>query len=185
MCNPAIVVGAMAAAGATQAYGQYQEGIAANKMYQYQANQERQQGAAALARADKQSQLIQDSAKFEGKQQKIKAAETMASQRAAMTAMGMDASSVTAGDIASSSLSKSALDEMAIRYNADAKSWATTEEGKYANWTAQNQANMFSSSGKSAKKAGKMNAFGTLLGTAANIGYAGWDMGLFKSKKIG
>jgi murein L,D-transpeptidase YcbB/YkuD len=180
MCNPAI--GLMAVAGATQAFGQYQQGKAENDLAQAQATQSRNEGKIALARGAKQSELIQDAASYEGKQQAVKTAEALASQRAAVAAAGLDPSSVTVSDIVSSSLSKAQLDEAAIRYNADMRSWATTEEAKYANWTGQRQGDLYSLAGKNAKTAGTMNAAGTLLGTAASIGMSGLLKGKTQTK---
>lgn len=167
MCDPVtIAVVATAAAGATQAYGQYQEGVAQNKMYQFQADQNRMEGNLAVTRGQKQSELIQDTASKEGKRLKTQQAGFSASQRAAMAASGV--TGVTAQDITSDSFSKQRLDEMALRYNYDTKSYEVTEGAKYQKYALDTQADQLGFAGKNAKRAGKMKAYSTLLSTASS-----------------
>jgi hypothetical protein len=176
MCELATVaIIATAAAGGTQAYGQYQSGVAQNKMYQFQADQNRMEGNLAVTRGQKQSELIQDTASREGKRLKTDQAGFSASQRAAMAASGV--TGVTAQDITSDSFSKQRLDELALRYNYDTKSYEVTEGAKYQKYALDTQADQLSLAGKNAKKAGKMNAFGTLLSTAASMAMMGMMAG--------
>lgn len=162
-----------AVAGGMQAYGQYKQGVAQQKYYNYVADAAEAEGELAYKRGEKQSDLIQDSASFQGKRQKIEAAQIASSQRAALAANGIDLSSVTASDLATETMSKSRLDELAIRYNADINTWNTMEDAKYKRWSGQFQAAGNRFAGKSAKRAGQMQAMTTLLGTAASMAMGG------------
>lgn len=192
MCAP-IPILLTAASGTISAFGQYQQGASAKKMYDYQAEVARQEGDIALRTGDLQSRLIQDNAKTKSKELATNQAEFNAAQQA--DAAGAGVSGGTLEDISNTTYSKEKLDEMALRYNADTQSWETTESAKNANWAAQSQANQYKVAGKNAKKAGTINAFGTLLGTAASIGSGGLlkgfsqgnvsGTGLFGSKFLG
>ncbi len=169
-CDPtggvatALIIGA----GAFNAYNQVQEGKAADKYYQYQAQSARQQGDLSLRTGQKQSEVIQDVQAQQGKQLKTSQAEFNATQRANAAASG--ASGGTLDDITNNTFSKEKLDELALRYNSDVKSWEATENAKNTNWTLQNQATGYEFAGKQAKVAGKRKAFATLLGTASSVG---------------
>jgi len=186
MCDPvtltAIAMGVTATAGGVSAYSSYKQGAATKKYYDYMADQSRIEGESVYKAGKKQSELVQESAKQEGKRHKIGTAELASTQRAAMVANGMDLSSVTAQDIASDSMSKAKLDEISMRYNADVKSWSIMEDSKYKRWSANVQADQYGYAGKSAKKAGKMEAFNTLLSTAASV--ASMSTGLLKPKGV-
>lgn len=182
MCAPPLILGAMAVAGGMQAYGQYQEGSSSNKYYQYLAGQSRLQGEAAVTRAQRQAEVVQDSAKLEGKEQAVKTAQTAGAQRAAMAAMGLDPTSVTGQDVTLDSYSKAKLDEAMIRRNADLQTWSLTEEGKFSKWAADQQADQYSVAGKQAKRAGKIGAFTTILATAASMGFGAHQMGMLGGK---
>lgn len=163
MCLPQI------ASIAFSAYSQYQQGVAQSRMYDYQAAAAKQEGEAALKRGETRAGLVQDAAKDQGKQQARSAAQLSASQKAALAANGIDLSSVTAQDITLDTSNKVAMDEMAIRHNADLESWSVKNEGIYSNWQKQTEATQHSLASKNAKKAGKREAFGTILGGAAQI----------------
>jgi hypothetical protein len=170
MCNPLVIGLALTAvSGAVSAYGSKQQGEAQNKMYQYAAGQSRIAGDAALARAQKQAELVQDTAKIEGKQKAVKTAQLAGAQRAAMAAMGIDPTSVTGQDITLDTYSKEKMDEEMIRFNADRQSWAVQEQGKMDFFEANQQANMQELAGKNAKKAGNIQAFSSLLSTASSM----------------
>ena len=172
MCAP-VVMAAMAVAGGMQAYGQYQQGVAANKYYQSVADAQEQQAQIEYQRGEKQSTLIQDSAKYKGKSQAEKAAMVSSSQRSALVANGIDLSSVTSQDLASETMSKAKMDELAIRYDADINSWNTMEDAKYKRWALNVQAGQSRASGKNALSAGKMQAFTTLASTAVSMASVG------------
>lgn len=171
MCTPLAIAGATAASGLTQAYGQYQEGVANSKYYQYQADQARQEGKIAIERGQRQSELIQDTAKAEGKNLKTSQAEYNASQKVALAASGM--SGTTAENIALDSMNKQQMDEAVLRYNYDTKSYEVTEGAKYQKYASDVAADQYGYASKNAKRAGKMAAFNTLLGTAASVAAIG------------
>jgi len=170
MCEPTtIFMVGTAIAGGMQAYGQYKEGSATNKYYKGVANAQEEQGRIEYARGEKQSELIQDSAKITGMKQNTEEAQVAAQQRATMVANGIDLSSVTSADLASETMSKGRFDELAIRYNADINSWNTMEDAKYKKWAQYTQASQSRATGKNALSAGKTKAFTTLLSTAASM----------------
>lgn len=166
----AVAIGFTAAAGVSQAYGQYQQGKTQKQYYDYLAETSRMQGEYQKKMGMKQSQLLQDQAKAEGKKQKTEAAQILSMQRAALAANGIDLSSVSAMDLASDSISKARADELALRFNSAAKSWSIETDATYQKWSKDTEASGYSMAGKQAKRAGKQQAFTTLLGTAASVG---------------
>jgi len=185
MCEPTtIALTTMAVAGGYQAYSQHKQGIAENDYYDYLAQNSRAEGDAVMKVGQKQSELIQDSAKFKGTAQKKKAAQVLSSQRAAMAANGIDLSSVTAQDIVSDTMSKTSLDELAIKYNADMNSWSTMQDSKYKKWSATSQGNQYEMAGANARSAGNRSAFSTLIGTASSMAMSGKGL-LPKGENLG
>lgn len=182
MCLPALLalpllvkvaMGATALAGGFKAYSQYKSGVAENKYYDFLARQSESQGEAIFKAGQKQSELIQESAKFKGKNQAVKEAQVAGAQKAALASQGVDLSSVTAQDLASDTMSKARLDEMAIRYSADVQSWSTKEGARFKKWTAFQQADQYEMAGDIKRKAGGRKAIGTLIGTAASMASIG------------
>ena len=169
MCDPITITTLMVVSGAYQAYSQYQQGSAQKKYYDAQADANTRQGEEIEKAANKQSGLIQDKAARDMARQKTQAQALSSSQRAALAANGIDLSSVTALDIASDTIAKSKMDEMALRFNSDVQSWQVTEDAKYKNWALQTQAEQMRGAGRMAKQAGKQQAVGTLLSTAASV----------------
>lgn len=186
MCDPVtltvVAAGAMVAGGGYTAYNQYQEGAAAKKYYDYQADQTQQEAAAVLRQGEQQSNLIQDTAKVQGKELKTQQGEFNSSNRVLAAAMGMSGGSLE--DATSNNLSKQQMDEALLRYNADVKSWESKETAKNKNWALGVQADQLRYAGKNAKSAGKRQAIGTLLGTAASVAMLGAG-GLGGSAKTG
>lgn len=179
MCDPVtltVVAGtAIAAGGGYTAYNQYKEGVAADKYYQYQADQTNQEAAAVMRQGEQQSNLIQDTAKVQGKELKTQQGEFNASNKVIAAAMGMAGGSVE--DAVSNNLSKQQMDEALLRYNADVKSWETREGAKNKNWALGVQADQLRYAGKNAKAAGKRKSISTLLGTAASVASLGAGAG--------
>lgn len=171
MCDPISITFAVttAVAGGMKAYAQYKEGAAMNKYYKSVANIQEEQGDLLFHRGEKQSELIQDAAQFQGRQQKTKAAQVESAQRAVLVANGIALDSVTSQDLVSDTLTKSKLDELAIRYNADIQSWNTIEDAKYSRWTQYTMAEQSRATGRNALASSKRQAFTTLLGTAASV----------------
>lgn len=175
MCDPVtltVVAGtAIAAGGGYTAYNQYKEGVAANKYYQYQADQTNQEAAAVIQQGEKQSNLIQDTAKVQGKDLKTQQGESNSSNKVLAAVMGMAGGSVE--DAISANLNKQQMDEALLRYNADVKSWDVRESSKNKSWALNVQSDQLRYAGKNAKAAGKRQSIGTLLGTAASIAALG------------
>lgn len=170
MCAPLLVaaaIGTQVAAGGYSAYSQYQQGVAQKKYYNAMADQSNLEGEAKLAVAQKQSELVQDQAAQQGKQASIKGAQLNATQVADEAANGV--TGVTAQDIASDTFSKQKQDEIAMRYNADTKSWDIMTQGNYDKFAADQQDNQYRVAGANAKAAGKIAMTGTILSTAASV----------------
>jgi len=155
MCEPTtIMVITMAVAGTAQAYGQYQQGKAQQKMYDYQASLALQEAAMKKKYADEQAVMMkgvteeqqkaiklagranitatQDAAADESKRLAKEVAQLTGKQKATIGAMGV--SGVTASDIATSTFDQSRLDQLAIRYNANIKSASIRDQALKDVW---------------------------------------------------
>lgn len=168
-----LALGATAASGVYSAYSSIQSGNAQSKMYEYQADQLNQQKTLAQQTADLNSKLNQDTASQQGKQLMNQTKELYGSQKATLAAQGVGGGSVTAEDIMSNTFNKAKLDQIALRYNADVKSWEYQNEAKNQIWGLTNQQNYLNTAAKNAKKAGYSNATSTLLMTAASMAATG------------
>lgn len=163
----------MCLAIAIEPYMQYQEGKATDRYYQAQADANNQQARILENRAQRQSELIQDSAKAQGKQLAIENAQLRGSQAAILAANGIDASSVTGTDIISDTISKQKLDEATLRLNADYRSYETMEQGRFDAFKLNTEAQQLRMAGKNAKLAGRNRAFSTLISNAKQAVMAG------------
>ncbi|NCB43506.1 MAG: hypothetical protein EOM59_12945 [Clostridia bacterium] len=174
MCEPTtLLMTAMAVSGGIQAYGQYQQGVATKKYYNSVAEAQEKQAELEYQRGERQTTLIQDSAKYKGKNQAQRAMMVSSSQRAAMAANGIDLSSVTMQDIASDTMDKAKMDELAIRYDADINSWNTMEDAKYKKWALRVQAGQSRQTGSNALSSAKTQMWSTIGSTAVSIAGAG------------
>lgn len=176
--------------GVQQAQAQEEEGQARGQYYDYLAENSRLQGKAIVERAERQSEIVQDVAKEQGKHLKKTQAQLQASQQATLAAKGITGG-VTAEDIAISTQDEQYLDELALRYNADMESWGVTTDASYKNWAAKTQATQYEYAGENAVYAGKYRARTTLLGTATSIlgsaalfGAMGGFKNLFKPETV-
>jgi hypothetical protein len=170
MCAPIAALAPVALQvgfGAYSAYNQLQQGKAEQNYYNSVAENRRRQGEIDLQVGQRQSEMIQDKAKAEGKQLKRSQAEFNASQQVALASQGI--TGVTADDIAASTIDKERLDELNLRYNADVASWETNTDATYRKYAADVEAQNYQYAGKMARSASKRNAFNTLLGTAASV----------------
>jgi len=219
MCDPVtIAVTTIAVSGGMQAYGQYQQGKAQAGMYNYQAalavqeaettrKYAEEQAKATKGYSDIQKTAIAEAAATNVSVEQAAAAEESrrlasdvgilsGSQRVMMGALGIGG--VTAADIVGSTFDKAQLDQMAIRYNANIKSWSIREqakrdiwtlgegtkynlwslgeETKLKTWSLKSQATQYRSAAKQAKTAGKRSSATTLLNTAASMAMAGTMM---------
>ena len=193
MCTIPVVMAVSAISGATQAYGQVQQGKAQSAMYKYQAGVTAQKIAQEKALTEKNIELTKRTAEQnriltsieaaeESKTQARKTTELKGTQRAAMGKMGIGG--VTAEDITATTFDKAKLSQLAIQYNADLKSWGTNEEMKNRIWGLRSQSKrdiwaleeekkQYEYASGYAKKAGYTSAAGTLLGTAASMATTG------------
>ncbi len=187
MCDPASITLAVVTvvSGGMKAYNSYQQGAAQKRAYDAQAENAREEGRRAYKAGEKQSELLQDSAKYEGQKQRRLSMEFSASQRATMAANGMDLSSVTAQDVASDTMSKTKLDELAIRYNADTKSWATMEDAKYKRWAGKYKGAQLNAAGRNAFGKGQRGAWMSLAETSVSLAFMGASGLLSEANKAG
>lgn len=194
-CEP-ITIAAItltAAAGGMAAYGQVQQGKVQQKMYQYQASLALQNAKLTREYAEQQKKSIegaaesnitatQGSAAEESKRLARDITQLTGTQRATIGALGIGG--VTAADIAVSSFDRAKLDQMAIRYNANVKSWQYGEEAKsniwtlgeetkFKVWSLEEEAKQYGVAGKYARKAANIAATGTILSTAASMAMIG------------
>lgn len=195
-CGPILIVAAMAAtaaAGGYAAYNQNQQGKAQAKMYEYQESLSNENKKLTEQTAKTQSELIQKTsernihatqgaAAEESKKLSRIISSVSGTQRAATGALRIGG--VTAADIIKDTFDKSQLDQAAIRYNADVRSWEYAENAKAQVWSvgeeARNrvwamgeEAKQFSVAAKYARRAGRRQAIGTLLSTAASVASIG------------
>lgn len=157
-----IMMGLQGLSGIMNARGQAAQGRAEAEAYKAQAavNEQnakladvaaenaRQQGMVEEERSDKQFDQLKGS------------------QKATMAANGLDISSDTMSNLLQDTSHQKAVDATWIRREAQMKKWGfQSEKVQHLRDADQNKA-----AAKNAKKAGKMNAFSTLLSTAASVG---------------
>lgn len=205
MCAPVLVVAATAtaaAAGGMQAYGQQQAGKAQSKMYQYQASLAQQQAAREREYAKEQQKNIESAAEQnitatqgEAAEQSKRLAREVSvlagTQKAMMGALGIGGT--TAEDIIGSTFDRARMDEMAIRYNANVRSWqigqeakrniwTLGEETKSKSWALEAEAVQYGAAAKNAKRVANIETTATLLKTASQT--AGMGASIAKPKKV-
>jgi len=184
-----VAVSMIAVSGAVTAYGQYAQGKATAKMYQYQQYLSQQQAAITRKYAEEQKKSleetavanitgVQGAAAEESKSLFRQVAKIAGQQRATVGTLGIGG--VTAADIAADTFDKSKMDEIAIRFNADMRSWeikdrakkgiwALGEETKFKAWSLESEAVGYGVAAKNARKAANINTAGTLLATAGSM----------------
>jgi len=155
------------------AYGQYQQGQAQKKMYQYQSDVAARQAQMVAQAAETNVRLTQFKASQDTKQLQRKYMVVEGAQRAARAAQGGGGGSVTEGDIATDTFNTQKLDENMIRYNADLKSWDIRNQAAGEIWGLGTQEKQFTYAGKNAARAGAIGMTGTIFsgaGSMAGIG---------------
>lgn len=138
------------AGGVVGGVSSYQQGKAQQAQYNYQAKVNEENARIAQENANVQRQQGIEEARL----QRIKAASTIGSQKAAMAANGVDVTQGTAVDVIADTAAIGELDALQTQYNYEAK--ARSYEAQANNF--QNQANLDVISGKNAYKAGKVGA---------------------------
>lgn len=191
MCLPLVVyaLGATIAAGGMKMYGEKQQAKAASKMYQYQAALTQQQSRLNKEYAAEQKKnlektsfenisAVQNQAAEQSKQLARDVTRLTGTQRATMGALGIGG--VTAVDISLDTFDKAKMDELAIRYNANVKSyqighqakgevWTLGEETKFKSFALESEAVQYGAAAKNARRAGNIAMTGTLLNTASQV----------------
>ena len=161
-----------AAAGATSAYGAYQQGQAQKNLMNYQAQAAQVQAGQVAATAEANISGAQNQAALQatmlGRQQAIVAG----SQKASAGAQGIGGS-VTAANIATDTFTKQQMDQQTLQYNANVKAWNITNQANNQIWGLGIQANMDTMGAKNAALAGDISAGGDLLSSAAQVGTEG------------
>jgi hypothetical protein len=173
-----IAVAATLFGGGMTAYGQYAQGQAQKKMYQYQADVANRQAEMAQRAADVNVKLTQFKASQDTKALQRKYMIVEGAQRATRAAQGIGGGSVTEGDIATDTFNTRQLDEEMIRYNADLKSWDIKEHAAGEIWGLGTQANQYTFAGKNAARAGAISATGTIFSTAGSVAGMGAMYGM-------
>lgn len=164
-----IIVGAVVGliGGAVSAYGSYAQGQAQKKMNQYQADIAEQQAKIEARTADQNITAVQDQAAMEAKRQRRDIAMLEGEQKGVLAAQGVGGGSVTSNDITRSTDVTAEEDAIAIRYNADYKSWALKTGADFNTWDLSNQKNQYLMAGSNAARAGAINATSSLISSAS------------------
>lgn len=167
MCNPAVLIAATVASTAMSAMSAIQQGnaaatagaanaqIATNnaELRRRQADQIRKKGEIEASEKDKQMKLL------------------VAKQRATFAANGLVIDEGSALDVTTDTVEAGTLDKLTLLHNAELD--ALNAEADALNF--ENQASLERFRGESAKRAGRMQAFTTILGGAAKAGGQWYD----------
>lgn len=156
-----IGLGTSLAGGLLSAYGNYQSGVANEKMYNYRA-----------AVADINSKINMQNSDYaltvgekQGVQYGMKAAQTQGQIKVGQAASGLDVNTGSAKNVQDSQSKITRMDLDTIRSNA-AK---TAYDYRVAATSDQNQAAMDRAAASNAKRAGTLGALGSLIGTASSV----------------
>ncbi len=170
MCNPAAAAGGQVYGGALSAYGQYQQGKLNSQYYNYLADRTKDQVEEVDKATRENLALNADDAARAVKQTRQESKEIGETQRAVMAANGVYSDSSTFHDIQDDTAMKQNEDEAAILHNADRVAWQTKRNAinQKANLYAEESSYRIQAS--NAKQAAKINAIGTLVGSAAGAG---------------
>lgn len=153
MCEPTTmtVMALTAAAGATQAYSQIQQGRATEASANFNARE-----------MENQATRIRNKGVEEENIQRRSTAEFLARQRAMLGASGIDIQSGSAADLQQDTEVLGEVDALRVRRNF-------SEQAD----VAERQALQTRAEGKAAKRAANVSALGTVLTTAASVGMMG------------
>lgn len=133
MCNPVLAV--MAVSTAMSAMSSMQSQKAQNAQLEYQAKVSENNAVAAKY----EGQYAKDVAAKEAKQQRLRTAQIIGKQRAAMGASGVVVDEGTFLDVTLDSVHQGKLDELAILHEGDMEAWRA--EVNADNYNAQATAN--------------------------------------------
>lgn len=170
------IIGAFASSRAATAEGESQ--AAFNR---YQAAVANQNAMLAERTAKQNIGIVQMRGAEETKQLQRKYAVLRGKQKVALAASGIGGASVTAGDIAMDVFRSQKLDEIAIRYNADIRSYNIREGAKIGAFGYRARAGMFDLAAESALRAGKTRARLSILEGAKSVAGIGATYGAYKA----
>ena len=170
----AAAVTATVVAGGYTAYSQVQQGAAAKKFADYQAQQEQVNAQAAYAQGQAQSEQVAQQNELESQTLAFKNAQTVGAMRAAEAANGITANSVTAENLATNQFTKGNRDEQMLSYDAQNKIWSIKSAAADQVFTDQQQSTLDTIQGQNEQAAGYMAATGTLLSTASTAAGQGY-----------
>lgn len=146
MCEP-VTLALMAAGTAMTAYGQYQQGQAANDAAKYNAKMAEYGAQDAQRRGEEEAAAIQR-----------KAASLKSSQRVSLASRGLDIGYGTAGDLQDQTDFFGQMDASTARSNAAQQAWSYRSQGQLAR-----------AEGRAAAYQGALGAAGTLLSGAGQV----------------
>ena len=147
----------------------------------YQADVANQNAILAERTAAQNISIVQMQGAEETKQLQRKYAVLRGKQKVALAASGVGGESVTAGDIATDVFRNQKLDEMAIRYNADIRSYNIREGAKLQAFGERAKASMYGLAAESALRAGKTRARLSILEGAKSVAGIGATYGAYKA----
>jgi hypothetical protein len=158
MCEPITMAAITAGGAATQAYGQYQAGQAANSAARFNAQQLEQNARVADNRAN--DALFRGG--FEVDKIRRQGADLQAEQRTGFAAGNVDLSTGTPVFAELDTANTVAGDVGMTKYNTQMEAYGFRTDA----WNARSQAKITRFEGKQAKRAGEIGAVGSLLSGA-------------------
>jgi hypothetical protein len=188
-----VMLGVMAISGGIAAAGAISSANSSSNSYKYQAKVAQMRGYLARRTADQNITLVKQNEEQNTTATQFDASEASAAnmrglskvrgaQTATLAANGMGGS-VTAADIATDTFDAAKRDEMAIRYNADAKSaaiannanqqiWNLNNEAANAEWGANVESAQDTMAAGNARTAGYFGAANSIMGAASSYSMA-------------
>lgn len=156
-----IGLGSTAAGGVMQVMGALNKGEADSKMYNYKAGM-----AEVNARIARQnSDWALDAGESEAVRSGKAGAQTMGKMRAAQGASGLDVNSGSAVQVQESQQRAIQQDQKTIRQSAARKAYSYDMEA----WSQDQQAGQYRTAASESKKAGTLNALGSIVSTASSV----------------
>lgn len=170
----ALSMGMSAGGSIFSAFGASSKGKAQKQMYDYQAGMAEYRKKIALQNRDYALQVGEDTAERFG----IKARANEGTIRAGAGASGIDVGTGSKVNVITSQKQVTAMDMATIRNNAARRAYGYIVEAE----TEGQQAGLYRAAGVNAKKAGQMDAIGSLISGATSVAskwYQGSSAGLF------
>ena len=185
-----VMLGVLAISAGISATGAIMAGNASSNSYKYQAKVNQMRGYLARRTADQNIQLVKQNEEQNISATQMDASEQSAAnmrnlqgvrgaQKATLAANGMG-DSVTGADIAESTFDSAKRDEIAIRYNADARTvgiendanqkiWNLNNEAANAEWGAGIESTQYQTAARDASTAGWINVASSVMGGASQV----------------